>query len=207
MIVAFDTPRGPVRVGRGREQLEGVRRVQISEGLHRCRKELPQHPTQAQHVPGPVPDQALVAAGHQLDRLTQLGVPGDRAVMRPVQAHDLGQHMRIAGIRFRTGRRVPLPVTGHRHRVDREHLVPGRDQRLHPLPAVGLDPNLHSPGRIVSLKRTPLVGNELRDQRMQPSDSVQPFGYPSTGQPAALLIDDLHIVVILSPVAADEQHQ
>jgi len=103
VIFALDTPRGPVRVGRGREQLQGVRRVQISEGLHRCRKELPQHPTQAQHVPGPVPDQALVAAGHQLDRLTQLGVPDDPAVMRPVQAHDLDQHMRIAGIRFRPG--------------------------------------------------------------------------------------------------------
>ncbi len=57
VIFALDTPRGPVRVGRGREQLEGVRRVQISEGLHRCRKELPQHPTQAQHVPGPVRSQ------------------------------------------------------------------------------------------------------------------------------------------------------
>ncbi len=31
-----------------------------------------------------------MAAGHQLDRLTQLKVPDDKAVMRPVQAHDLG---------------------------------------------------------------------------------------------------------------------
>ncbi len=54
-------------------------------------------------MPGPVPDQALMAAGHQLDRLTQLAVPGDRAGMRPVQTHDLGQHMRIAGIRLGTG--------------------------------------------------------------------------------------------------------
>jgi len=42
---------------------------------------------------------------------------------------------------------------------------------------------------------------------MQASNSVQPLGDPSTRQPAALLIDDLHIVVILRPVIPYEQHQ
>jgi hypothetical protein len=31
--------------------------------------------------------------------------------MRAIQVHDLGQHMRIPGIRLRTGGGVPLPVT------------------------------------------------------------------------------------------------
>ena len=33
--------------------------------------------------------------------------------------------MRIGSIGLRTRGRVPLPVAGHRHRVDREHLIPG----------------------------------------------------------------------------------
>ena len=52
-------------------------------------------------MPGPVTDQALVTTDHQLDRLTQLGIPSHRAVIRAVQAHDLGQHMRVPGIRLR----------------------------------------------------------------------------------------------------------
>jgi hypothetical protein len=31
-----------------------------------------------------------MSTGHQLDRLTQLGVSGHRPVMRAIQAHNLG---------------------------------------------------------------------------------------------------------------------
>jgi len=168
-------PRGPLRIRRDREQLETVASIEITEGLQRCREELPQHPTQPQHMPGAVPDQALVGTGHELDRLAQLGVPGHRAVMRAVQPHDLGQHMRIPGIRLSPRRGVPLPIAGHRHRIDREHLIAGSDQRLHPLPAVGLDPDLHPRRRLTGFQLGPLFGDQLPDQPMKTSDPVQPL--------------------------------
>src|SRR5664279_6549177 len=46
----------------------------------------------------------------------------------------------------------------------------------------------------------------LGDQRMQAGDAVHTLRQPRPGQPPALLILDLDIVVILSPVVADEQH-
>ena len=49
-----------------------------------------------------------------------------------VDPHDLGQHMCVGHVRLRSRSGVPLPVPGHRQRVDREHLVAGRDQRGHP---------------------------------------------------------------------------
>jgi len=49
--------------------------------------------------------------------MASVGVPGHRPMMRAIQAHDLGQHMRIPGIRLSPRRGVPLPVTSHRHRM------------------------------------------------------------------------------------------
>jgi hypothetical protein len=51
------------------EQLEGVRSGQIVEGFQRGREELPQRTAQPQHLPSPVPDQALMGPGQQLNRL------------------------------------------------------------------------------------------------------------------------------------------
>jgi hypothetical protein len=41
---------------------------------------------------------------------------------------------------------------------------------------------------------------------MKTSDPVQPLRQPFPGQPAPLIIDDLHIVMVFSPVLTDEQH-
>ena len=46
----------------------------------------------------------------------------------------------------------------------------------------------------------------LSDQRMQPGDAVQTLRQPRPGQPPALLVLNLDIVVIFCPVIADEQH-
>ena len=81
--------------------------------------------------------------GGDLDVLGDLTVAGDRAVMRPVQPDDLGQQMRIRRIGLRPRRGVPFPVAGHLHRIDRIHHIAGRQQRLHPRPALGLDPDQH----------------------------------------------------------------
>ena len=65
----------------------------------------------------------LMRTGKQLHRVGQLTVPGDRAVMLAVQAHDLGQHMRVTGVALRARGGMPLAVACGRQRVDRIHLV------------------------------------------------------------------------------------
>lgn len=50
---------------------------------------------------GAVPDQALVGAGQQLDRLDVLGVARDRSMVGAIESDDLGEQVRIGGIRLR----------------------------------------------------------------------------------------------------------
>src|SRR5262245_11893893 len=88
------------------------------------RERTPAAPSAAAHLTGPVPDQALMGARDQLDRLGLLRIAGQRLVVGTIQADDLGQQMRIHGIRLRTRRGVSSPVPGYRQRVDREHLIP-----------------------------------------------------------------------------------
>jgi hypothetical protein len=78
-----------------------------------------------------------------LDMFGDLAVASDPAVMRPIQPDDLGQQMRIRGIRLRPGRGMAFPIPGHLQRVDREHHIPRRQQRLHPRPALGLNSDQH----------------------------------------------------------------
>jgi hypothetical protein len=42
-----------------------------------------------------------VGPSGKLDRLDPVRVGGDRAVMRPIQTHDLGQQVRISGVGLR----------------------------------------------------------------------------------------------------------
>ena len=90
-------------------------------------------------MPGPFPDRALVRPGQQLHRISQVAVPGDRAVVVAIEAYDLGEHMSVSGVALGAGGRVPIPVTGGRERVDREDLIAGRAQRTHPRATVGFD--------------------------------------------------------------------
>ena len=45
----------------------------------------------------------------------------------------------------------------------------------------------------------------LGDQRMQPRQPIQPFRKPRPSQPAAALVDQLDIVMVLGPIVPDEQ--
>jgi hypothetical protein len=89
---------------------------------------------------------------------------------------------------------VPFPVAGNRHRVDREHLIAGRDQRGDPRAAVGLDPHHELP---VSEPRSGVV-KMLGDQRVQPGHPGHALGQPSSSQPPPVAVEDLDIVVILA---------
>jgi hypothetical protein len=105
-----------------------------------------------------------MGAGGDLDVLGELAVAGDRAMMRPVQPDALSQQMRIRGIRLRPRRGMPLPIPGHLQRVDREHHIASRQQRLHPRPTLGLNTDQH-------LIRFSCRIQMLRDQLMQHRDT------------------------------------
>ena len=93
---------------------------------------------------------------------------------------------------------MPLPVARHLPRVDREHLVARREQRLDPRSPVGLDADHHLLG--------PVIGAQVRgDQLVQPGDAHHPLGQPRPSQPPAGRILQLHVVVVFGPVVAHEQ--
>ena len=120
--------------------------------------------------------------------------------MSPIQAHQLSQHVRIAGIALGAGGAVPLSVARHLPRVDRVDEVAGSDQRLHPRPTVGLDPDDDLVGLGVLIE---MVG----DQGVQRGQPRHTLGQPPTGQPPAGLVEQLHVVMGLGPVVSQEQHR
>jgi hypothetical protein len=128
-------------------------------------------------------------------------------VVVTVEPDDLGQQVRIGGIRLRPRCRVPFAVPGHRQRVDREHLVAGRDQGGDPGAAIGLDADLDQLLSLSGLKIGPLLGQMRGDQGVQGGDAVESLGQAPVGQPVALIIDDLDVVVVFGPVISYEQHQ
>lgn len=148
-----------------------------------------------------------MAAGNQLHRLTQRRVQRDRAMMGPVQAHDLSEHMRIPGVALGARGGVSIPIPRHRHRVDREDLVAGRDQRRDPRSTVGLDADLHPRRGRRRIQLGPVLRHEPSDQHVQRRDTARPFGHPPSRQPPPVLVDDLHVMVIFGPVVTDEQHR
>jgi hypothetical protein len=94
---------------------------------------------------------------------------------------------------------VPLAVAGHLQRVDRPHLVAGRQQRPHPRAPVGLDADY-------DLLRLGVLVLVLGEQLVQPGDPGDPLLKLGLGQPSSRLVLDLHVVVVLGPVVPDEQH-
>jgi len=137
--------------------------------------------------------------GHHLHRLRLRRIASDHPQLMPVGAHHVGQRVRITLVALGTRRAVPVPEARHLPRIDRIHRVPRRDQRLHPRPLVGLDPDRH-------LLRPGLRGQMGTDELMQPGDPGNPLRQPRPRQPMASLVLHLHVVMIFSPVVADEQH-
>ena len=133
-----------------------------------------------------------------LDRLRLRAVPGDRAQLMPVGADHVGQHMGIRGIAFRPRHRVPLPIPRRLTRVHRIHRVPGSEQRLHPYPAVGLDPNRH-------LARRRHLATMDCDQLMQPGHTIDALDQPRTSNHPARRVLNLHIVMAFGPVITNDQ--
>ena len=111
---------------------QGIAVGQVLEG-HQCgRVVLAQRAAQRVGVAGACPDQALMGPGEHLDRLRVETVAGDRAMVVPIGADQIGQQFGIGGIGFGPRDVVAVAIAGHRQRVDREHLIARRGQGSRP---------------------------------------------------------------------------
>jgi hypothetical protein len=135
-----------------------------------------------------------VGSSEDLDRLGQVAVPGDRAVVVGVGAGQLGQHLGVARVGLGARRRVPLPIAACRHRVDRQHRVPGRHQRPDEQAPLGLGGDDHL-GRVV---------DEVGDELVEPGHPFNAFREPGPFKPLPLVIFDMDVVMGLRPVVPDE---
>ena len=81
---------GPARGSRERRGWRGHRRSQGAGVV------LAQHRAQRVGLALPRPDHRLVGLGDDLDVLGDRGVPGDRAVMIPIETDKLGEHVGVA---------------------------------------------------------------------------------------------------------------
>jgi hypothetical protein len=180
--------------GCGGEHRQRVRTSQIgAERRQRRGVELAQHRPQLVGLPLPGPDQRLVGPRECLDGLGVLTVPGHGPVVLAVLTDDLGQHVRVGRIALRPRRRVTLAIARNLLRVDRINHITGRDQRLHPTAAVGLDPDQHRGGFIVLAQ---VVGYQ-RVQLRQTRDSLWK---PASAQHPPVLSLELDVVMGLGPV-------
>lgn len=150
-------------------------------------------------------DQALVGPGKQFQGFDLRGIPCDLAVMAAVQPDDLGENVSVAGVGFGSRGAVPFPISCRRHRVDRIHLIATGQQRRHPHPTIGFDPDHdRTLGEVTAAGavRIEMFGHHLV-QSGQPLDAL---GQPYPRQPAAGVVFDLDVVMAFRPVIADEQH-
>jgi hypothetical protein len=93
---------------------------QLGEGGQEGRVVLAQHGAQLVGDLHPVPDRVLMRPGQYVNRLRQLRVHRQRPVSVWIGAQDVGQHERIPSVTLGPARRMPIPVTGDRQRVDRD---------------------------------------------------------------------------------------
>ena len=70
-------------------------------------------------------------------------VASDVAVVVAISAHQVGQQLRVAGVRFRSRYVVTVAVAGGSHGVDGVDLVAGRHQCGHDQPSVLFDADDH----------------------------------------------------------------
>ena len=111
----------------------------LGEGVQETREVLPQQRPQFVAGPGAPPGGVLMRPGQHGDRLRQFGVGGQPAMLVGVGTQDVGQRDGITMVGLLARHRVPLPVAGHRHRVDRVDRSTARPQHRDQQAARGLD--------------------------------------------------------------------
>ena len=140
---------------------------------------------------GAVPNGVLLGAGQHRDGLGQLGVGGQRPVRVHVGAQHVGQDERVAVVGFAPGDGVPVPVAGHRHRVDGVDLAAGGAQARGQQPAGCLDGH-----------RDRVIGGVavLGEQGQQPGQPGRVVADPAAGQQVPVPVRQGDVVVVLGPV-------
>jgi len=140
---------------------------------------------------GAVPDRVLLGAGQHGDGLGQLGVGGQRPVRVQVGAQHVGQDDRVAVVRFAARHTVPVPVAGHRHRVDGVDLAAGGAQARDQQPAGCLDRHRHQ-----------VIGGVavLGEQGQQLGEPGRVVADPAAGQQLPVPVHQGDVVVIFGPV-------
>ena len=136
--------------------------------------------------------------GQHGDGLGEFGISGQRPVGGQVGAQDVGQHQCVAGVGFLARHRVPIPITGHRHRVDRIDPAPGGAQAGDQQATAGLDRHRD---RILS---TVAGVGELREQR---GETGRVVADPPLGDQRSFAIDQGDVVVGLGPVDTTKHFQ
>ncbi len=131
-----------------------------------------------------------------LDRARVVAVTGDPPMIVAVGANQIGEHLGVTSVGLRASNIVTVAVTRDRERVDRVHLIAGRDQRLDPQAAIGLDADHHLSGFIS------VIGDELME-RANPRKSLR---QSSSRELLAALVHQMNVVMIFCPVVTDEQH-
>jgi hypothetical protein len=138
-----------------------------------------------------------VGAGEHLDGLGERRIAGDRPVVVPVGADQVGQHLGVAGVGLGPRQHVALPVAVHRLGVDGVDLVARGQQGAHPKPPVGLDADHDLCGIVCPLGQ----------QAVQVGQALQALGQAPAGQAPAVFVMNLDVMVGLSPVVTDEEHR
>jgi hypothetical protein len=124
------------------------------------------------------------------------GVAGDLAVVVPVGADQVGQHLGIGAVGLGPRDPVAAAVAAHHLRVDPVDLVAGGQQRPHQQPPVGLDADHHLP-RLLGMGG---------DQAVQFAYAGQPVGNPPGRQHTAVLVQQARVMAVLAPVDSQEPH-
>lgn len=139
-----------------RQDGPGFRLGQIGGGLagerlEECRVVLAQD--RAQFVGGlcPAPDGVLVRPGEHRDRLCELTVGRQLAVLVHIGAQDVGQRHRVRVVGLGPTDRVPLAVVRHRQWVDRKHRSAGGPQCCDQQPSGRFD--RHRDRRLLTIAR------------------------------------------------------
>ena len=110
-IFERDSVRAELGVGATASTATASRRAEVGpEGHEGTGVVVLQRVAQRVHLALAGPDRGLVGPSEHLDALGELGVACDRAVVVPVGAHEVGEHLGVAGIGLGPRDRVAVPI-------------------------------------------------------------------------------------------------
>ena len=135
-----------------------IRQLDLQAALERSLDQLRDHPSRARHLQlaSIDPREQVIQRTRRDQRLNSIrSRPGHLRVAHKVhpdssqpdrplhRRSDTSEHLGVTSVGLRASDVVWVAITGDRERVDRIHLIAGRDQRLYPQATIGLDSDHH----------------------------------------------------------------